>query len=55
MPQVNGHPKLRRALTAREYDKVVDFAISLGVERCFIQEGKTALESFIPNFGGEGV
>ena len=55
MAQVSSHPKLRRTITAREYEKVVDFAISLGVERCFIQEGKTALESFIPDFGGEGV
>jgi putative pyruvate formate lyase activating enzyme len=29
----------------------VDYAISLGVENAFIQEGDTAKESFIPMFG----
>jgi putative pyruvate formate lyase activating enzyme len=37
-------------LTAREYDRVVDYAVSLGIERGFIQEGDTAKDSFIPEF-----
>lgn len=47
--------ELNRRLTTYEYDKVVDFALSLGVENAFIQEGGTAKESFIPAFDGEGV
>lgn len=41
---------LGRKLTAREYDRVVDYAVSLGIERGFIQEGDTAKDSFIPEF-----
>lgn len=48
-------PELNRRVTAREYDALVDYAIGLGVENAFIQEGETAEESFIPPFGGEGI
>ena len=37
------------------YEKLVDYAISLGVMQAFIQEGDTAKESFIPPFTLEGV
>lgn len=43
-------PNLNRRVTRREYEKVVDYAISLGVRNAFIQEGKTADQSFIPEF-----
>ena len=39
----------------KEYDEVVDYAVLLGVENGFIQEGSTALESFIPAFDNEGI
>ena len=48
-------PLLGGRVTRREYDKVVDYAIGIGVEMAFIQDGKTAEESFIPAFDGEGV
>ncbi len=47
--------ELCRQLTLREYDEVVDYAIDLGIENGFIQEGETAKESFIPAFDYEGV
>lgn len=47
--------ELGRKVTRREYDEVVDYAISLGVKNAFIQEGETAEESFIPDFSGEGI
>lgn len=47
--------ELCRKVTKREYESVVDYAIELGVENAFIQEGETAVESFIPAFDGEGV
>lgn len=47
--------ELDRRLTEEEYDALVDFAIELGVENGFLQEGDTASESFIPAFDGEGV
>lgn len=52
---LNEYPQLNRKITEEEYDEVVDYAISLGVENGFIQEGETAEESFIPEFNGEGV
>lgn len=48
-------PELNRTITQAEYDEVVDYAIDLGVENAFIQEGETAKESFIPDFTGEGI
>ena len=46
---------LCRKLTEREYDRLVDYLVDLGAENAFIQEGKTAEESFIPAFDGEGI
>lgn len=43
-------PEISRTVTRREYEKVVDYAISLGIGNAFIQEGGTAKESFIPDF-----
>lgn len=48
-------PELGRKLTEQEYDELVDFAICIGVENGFVQEGETALESFIPAFDNQGV
>lgn len=49
------YPEICRKATAREYGALVDYALELGVERGFIQEGETAGESFIPAFDYEGV
>ena len=48
-------PELNRTVTEEEYDEVVDYAISIGVENGFVQEGETQKESFIPDFNYEGV
>lgn len=48
--EVEKYPEINRTVTQEEYDEVVDFAISLGVENGFIQEGETQSESFIPEF-----
>ena len=48
-------PELCRSITRREYKRVVDYALSLGITNAFIQEGGTASESFIPSFDGTGV
>ena len=55
MPAMKDDPQLSRKVTDREYDRLLDPAISLGVTNCFIQEGETAKESFIPEFNGEGI
>ena len=48
-------PQLSRKVTDREYERLIDYAISLGLKNGFMQEGETAKESFIPEFDGEGV
>lgn len=50
MPQVADDPLLGRKVTKREYEKVVDYALELGMEDGYIQEGEAAKESFIPDF-----
>ncbi len=55
MPQVAEHKILKNKVTQKEYDDLVDYAIDIGVENGFIQEGETAMESFIPPFNNEGV
>lgn len=49
------YPELNRRITEDEYEELVDYAISIGIENGFIQEGDTAEESFIPAFDCEGV
>ena len=49
------YPELGRRVTAREYRKMVDYALDLGLTNCFIQDSGTAQESFIPAFNGEGL
>ncbi len=55
LPQVADIPELNRKVTKQEYETFVEYAISLGVEYGFVQEGETAKESFIPTFDCEGV
>lgn len=55
MPQVKNYPELARRVTKREYEKVLDFALALGITNGFFQEGETARESFIPLFDYEGL
>ena len=55
LPHVASYPELNRKVTEAEYEEVVDFAIDLGVEQGFIQEGDTAEESFIPEFDFTGL
>ncbi len=50
---LTAYPELNRRVTHREYEKVVDYAIELGIQNAFIQEGDTANESFIPDFDEE--
>ena len=45
-------PLLSRKVTAREYRRLIDHALSLGISNAFIQEGSSAKESFIPEFDG---
>ena len=44
------HPELARTVTETEYEELLDFADSLGIDDYYYQQGGTALESFIPEF-----
>ena len=46
---------LQEKITDSHYDTLVDYAIDLGIEQGFIQEGEAATESFIPIFDGTGI
>ena len=54
LPHVEEWTEINRKVTLEEYEELVDYAISIGVENGFVQEGETAEESFIPMFDGEG-
>lgn len=55
LPHVEKYPELNHKVSKRTYEKYVDYAIEIGIENGFIQEGEAAEESFIPDFNGEGV
>ena len=55
MTKSTEYPELNRKISYEEYEELVNFAIEIGVENGFIQEGEPASESFIPEFNGEGV
>ncbi len=55
LTQVKDFPEINRKVTKREYNRFIDYALSLGVENGFIQEGETAKESFIPSFYEESI
>lgn len=49
------YKELNRKVTEREYKKVLNHALEIGVEDGFWQTGDTAKESFIPAFDYEGL
>ena len=49
------HKEINRRLTTFEYESVVDYALSLGLENAYVQERRSASEEFVPDFDGTGV
>lgn len=49
------YPEINRTVTRREYERLVDYALEIGITNAFIQEGDVAKDSFIPAFDCEGV
>jgi len=47
------YPELNRKIGKKYYDTLIEYAVNLGIENAFIQEGESASESFIPEFFGE--
>ena len=55
MKQAKIFPSLTRKINPDEYDALIDYAISLGIENGFVQGNDTASESFIPLFDYKGL
>lgn len=55
LPHLQDYPELNRKVSRKSYEKLVDYAIEIGVENGYIQEEDVAEESFIPAFNGEGL
>lgn len=49
------YPELAKPVRKRIYDKLVDYALEIGITQAFIQEGNVAKDSFIPQFDCNGV
>lgn len=49
------YPEINRTVTRREYERLVDYALEIGITNAFIQDGDVAKDSFIPAFDCEGV
>ena len=48
------YENLNRKITEDEYEEVINFALTIGVDNAFIQEGDTQNESFIPKWDFKG-
>jgi putative pyruvate formate lyase activating enzyme len=44
------HPLLGRRVTKREYERLLDYAVELGITNAFIQDRHVAKESFVPEW-----
>ena len=47
---IDAFPELKRKLTKREYDSVIDYALSLGIENAFYQDFKSSGKEYIPSW-----
>lgn len=52
---LTGFKEINRKITAREYKKVVDFALNKKMDNIFIQELSSAEEGYIPQFDFSGI
>lgn len=48
--KIDGFPELNRPITAREYDGVTDYALSLGITRLFLQQRNSSGTKYIPEW-----
>ena len=52
---VDGHPELSRRVTRREYEKVVEHLLALGLIDGYVQDRSSANTVYIPRFDNTGV
>lgn len=48
--EIDKFPELQRPITKREYNSVIDYALSLGIEKAFYQKQQSADTSYIPKW-----
>ena len=48
--EIENYPELKRKITKREYDSVVDYALSLGIEKAFYQNLSSSDTAYIPKW-----
>ena len=48
--EIKDFPELQRKITKREYNSVLDYALSLGIENIFVQEIESSNEKYIPKW-----
>lgn len=48
--KIDAFPELQRKITKREYHKVLDHALSLGIENIFVQKTASSGEKYIPEW-----
>lgn len=55
MGKLDTVPELQRRITAREYEKVVSYALEIGFDNIYTQDYSSATEEYIPSFDLSGV
>ena len=53
--QLSAFPELCTGVPAREYDELVEYALSLGIHNAWMQEEESCGEGFIPDFDLTGI
>ena len=48
--KIEKYKELNSTVEEKEYDELVNYALDIGIQNAFIQEGETCKESFIPDF-----
>ncbi len=48
--EIDAFPELKRKLTKREYESVLDYAMSLGIDNMLYQDSKSASTEYIPKW-----
>ena len=48
--KIDNFPELKRKITTREYENVLDYAMSLGIENMFYQDKQSASTDYIPQW-----
>lgn len=53
--QLKQYPEINKTVSEREYDELIEYALSIGIKNAWMQEDGVAKESFIPAFDLRGV